>query len=86
MEEREWKIVIAGLPHSTDPASNKEELETENFTTSSISNLIKKLCSPVTSFQVKLKRVVFSLEIYDMTSLMYLQVQVRAFNARPSLP
>lgn len=68
-DERELKIVIAGIPHSTDPASKeelKEELESEVFTLTSISHITNKSLSPVNSLLVKLRKVGLYANIYDL--------------------
>lgn len=80
-EERELQTVIAGIPRYTDPGSIKEEMESEGFIPTSISPLITKSHPPVNSFLMKLKRDGLYADIYNLTYLMYLRVQVKVFNA-----
>lgn len=75
--ETEFKVFIAGIPHTTGPGFAKEELQSEGrYTPTSTSPLTTKSHSPAYSYMVKLKRLGSYASVYEVRTLIYIKVQV----------
>lgn len=82
-EEREVKLVLEGVPHSTPCDTIMEELAIVGLHPTSVSFLFAAKKYFVNSFLLKLKKKSNYCPLYDLTLFMHLRVKVRSFEPRP---
>ncbi|GFT49236.1 nucleic-acid-binding protein from transposon X-element [Trichonephila clavipes] len=80
------KIVIKGLPISTEIGEIQEDLTSQGFSVEKVAQLTRsKTKSPLPIFMVELEKKQDSPDIFKMKKCCYLTVQVDAFNRRPGV-
>ncbi|GFX50724.1 nucleic-acid-binding protein from transposon X-element [Trichonephila clavipes] len=85
-DSRPLKIVIKGLPISTEIGEIHEDLTSQGFCVEKVAQLTRsKTKSPLPIFMVELERKPDSPDIFKMKKCCYLTVQVDAFNRRPGV-
>ncbi|GFV45820.1 nucleic-acid-binding protein from transposon X-element [Trichonephila clavipes] len=85
-DSRPLKIVIKGLPISTEIGEIQEDLTSQGFTVEKVAQLTRsKTKSPLPIFMVELEKKPDSPDIFKIKKCCYLTVQVDAFNRRPGV-
>ncbi|GFX42639.1 nucleic-acid-binding protein from transposon X-element [Trichonephila clavipes] len=85
-DSRPLKIVIKGLPISTEIGEIQEDLTSQGFSVEKVAQLTRsKTKSPLPIFMVELEKKPDSLDIFKMKKCCCLTVQVDAFNRRPGV-
>ncbi|GFW74521.1 nucleic-acid-binding protein from transposon X-element [Trichonephila clavipes] len=80
------KIVIKGLPVSTEIGEIQADLTSQGFCVEKVAQLTRsKTKSPLPIFKVELKRNPDSLDIFQLKKCCYLAVQVNTYNRRPGV-
>ncbi|GFX21745.1 PRE_C2HC domain-containing protein [Trichonephila clavipes] len=83
-DSRPLKIVIKGLPISTEIGEIQEDLTSQGFCVEKVAQLTRsKTKSPLPIFMVELEKKPNSPDIFQLKKCCYLTVQVDAFNRRP---
>ncbi|GFX05856.1 putative RNA-directed DNA polymerase from transposon X-element [Trichonephila clavipes] len=85
-DSRPLKIVIKGLPISTEIGEIQEDLTSQGFSVEKMAQLTRsKTKSPLPIFMVELEKKPDSPDIFKMKKCCCLMVQVDAFNRRPGV-
>ncbi|GFV59398.1 uncharacterized protein TNCV_4633741 [Trichonephila clavipes] len=85
-DSRPLKIVIKGLPVSTEIGEIQEYLASQGFCVEKVAQLTRsKTKSPLPIFMVELEKNPDSPDIFQLKKCCYLAVQVDAFNKRPGV-
>ncbi|GFV28276.1 uncharacterized protein TNCV_2221111 [Trichonephila clavipes] len=85
-DSRPLKIVIKGLPISTEIGEIQEDLTSQGFSVEKVAQLTRsKTKSPLPIFMVELEKKPDSPDIFKMKKCCCLTVQVDAFNRRPGV-
>ncbi|GFV60735.1 uncharacterized protein TNCV_4092581 [Trichonephila clavipes] len=85
-DSRPLKIIIKGLPVSTEIGEIKADLTTQGFHVEKVAQLTRsKTKSPLPIFMVELERNPDSPEIFQLKKCCYLAVQVDNCNRRPGV-
>ncbi|GFV28738.1 nucleic-acid-binding protein from transposon X-element [Trichonephila clavipes] len=83
---RPLKIVIKGLPISTEIDEIQEDLTSQGFSVEKVAQLTRsKTKSPLPIFMVELEKKSDSPDIFKVKKCCYLAVQIDAFNRRPGV-
>ncbi|GFX08206.1 nucleic-acid-binding protein from transposon X-element [Trichonephila clavipes] len=85
-DSRPLKVVIKGLPISTEIDEIQEDLTSQGFSVEKVAQLTRsKTKSPLPIFMVELEKKSDSPDIFKVKKCCYLAVQVDAFNRRPGV-
>ncbi|GFV84861.1 uncharacterized protein TNCV_4298431 [Trichonephila clavipes] len=85
-DSRPLKIVIKGLPVSTEIGEIQEDFTSQGFCVEKVAQLTRsKTKSPLPIFMVELEKNLDSPDIFQLKKCCYLAVQVDAFNRRPGV-
>ncbi|GFS64448.1 nucleic-acid-binding protein from transposon X-element [Trichonephila clavipes] len=81
--ERPIKVVIKGLPRSTNPEEIKEDLELLGYTPERVNQLVgRKTKRALPIFLITLPRNLDNLKIFDLKTLSYLSIRVEGYNGK----
>ncbi|GFY08293.1 PRE_C2HC domain-containing protein [Trichonephila clavipes] len=85
-DSRPLKVVIKGLPISTEINEIQDDLTSQGFSVEKVAQLTRsKTKAPLPIFMVELEKKPNSLDIFKLKKCCYLAVQVDAFNRRPKV-
>ncbi|GFT72637.1 transposable element Tcb2 transposase [Trichonephila clavipes] len=83
--ERPIKVVIKGLPRTTNPEEIKQDLEMLGYTPERVIQLIgRKTKRALPIFLITLPRNLDNLKIFDLKTLSYLSIRVEGYDGRNS--
>ncbi|GFY09709.1 putative RNA-directed DNA polymerase from transposon X-element [Trichonephila clavipes] len=86
LNSRPQKVVIKGLPVSTEIGEIQADLTSQGFCVEKVAQLTRsKTKSPLPIFMVELKRISDSPDIFQLKKCCYLAVQVKTFSRRPGV-
>ncbi|GFW52963.1 probable RNA-directed DNA polymerase from transposon X-element [Trichonephila clavipes] len=81
--ERPIKVVIKGLPRTTNPEEIKEDLELLGYTPDRVNQLVgRKTKRALPIFLITLPRNLDNLKIFDLKTLSYLSIRVEGYNGK----
>ncbi|GFU85206.1 putative RNA-directed DNA polymerase from transposon X-element [Trichonephila clavipes] len=81
--ERPIKVVLKGYPKAADPNDNKSDLEKEGFLPKRVTQLIgRRSKQKLPVFQVTLPRTMEDLKIFDLKTLVHLNITVDGYNGK----
>ncbi|GFU47344.1 nucleic-acid-binding protein from transposon X-element [Trichonephila clavipes] len=85
-DSRPLKVVIKGLPISTEINEIQDDLTSQGFSVEKVAQLTRsKTKAPLPIFMVELEKKPDSPDIFKLKKCCYLAVQVDAFNRRPGV-
>ncbi|GFX42211.1 nucleic-acid-binding protein from transposon X-element [Trichonephila clavipes] len=85
-DSRPLKVVIKGLPISTEINEIQDDLTSQGFSVEKVAQLTRsKTKAPLPIFMVELEKKPNSPDIFKLKKCCYLAVQVDAFNRRPGV-
>ncbi|GFY17288.1 nucleic-acid-binding protein from transposon X-element [Trichonephila clavipes] len=81
--ERAIKVVIKGLPRTTNPEEIKQDLEMLGYTPEQVNQLIgRKTKRTLPIFLITLPRNLDNLKIFDLKTLSYLSIRVEGYDGK----
>ncbi|GFW75023.1 nucleic-acid-binding protein from transposon X-element [Trichonephila clavipes] len=81
--ERPIKVVIKGLPRTTNPEEIKQDLEMLGYTPERVNQLIgRKTKRALPIFLITLPRNLDNLKIFDLKTLSYLSIRVEGYDGK----
>ncbi|GFX46359.1 nucleic-acid-binding protein from transposon X-element [Trichonephila clavipes] len=81
--ERPIKVVIKGLPRTTNPEEIKQDLEMLGYTPERVNQLIgRKTKRALRIFLITLPRNLDNLKIFDLKTLSYLSIRVEGYDGK----